>query len=95
MLSDGVFIGPYDLSLSLGLPPPSPRPHPEAEKAIQRILQVARTAGKKWYVDSKSFDSLFAASQDAETRIYCNKGFFSWVGVSDSNGMLGEMECVL
>ena len=50
---DGVFIGPYDLSLSLGLPPPSPRPHPEAEKAIQKILQVAHTAGKKWYVSSK------------------------------------------
>ncbi|KAF7794026.1 hypothetical protein EIP86_005154 [Pleurotus ostreatoroseus] len=44
---DGVFIGPYDLSLSLGLPPPDPLPHPEAEKAIQRILKAAHDAGKK------------------------------------------------
>ena len=45
---DGVFIGPYDLSLSLGLPPPNPLPHPEAETAFQRILKAAHDAGKKW-----------------------------------------------
>ncbi|EKM56850.1 uncharacterized protein PHACADRAFT_93005 [Phanerochaete carnosa HHB-10118-sp] len=46
---DGVFIGPYDLSLSLGYPPPNPDPHPKVEEAIQRILQAAHNAGKKWY----------------------------------------------
>ncbi|TBU27372.1 Phosphoenolpyruvate/pyruvate domain-containing protein [Dichomitus squalens] len=44
---DGVFIGPYDLSLSHGLPPPSPDPHPEAEKMIQHILAAAHAKGKK------------------------------------------------
>ncbi|GJE86721.1 phosphoenolpyruvate/pyruvate domain-containing protein [Phanerochaete sordida] len=44
---DGVFIGPYDLSLSLGLPAPNPDPHPEVEKAIQKILEVAHKANKK------------------------------------------------
>lgn len=45
---DGVFIGPYDLSLSLGFPPPNPDPHPKVEEAIQTILQTAHKAGKKW-----------------------------------------------
>lgn len=47
-LLDGVFIGPYDLSLSLGYPPPNPDPHPKVEEAIQRILKAAHNAGKKW-----------------------------------------------
>ncbi|OBZ77908.1 2-keto-3-deoxy-L-rhamnonate aldolase [Grifola frondosa] len=49
---DGVFIGPYDLSLSLGYPAPSPDPHPEAERTIQDILKRAHAKGKKWYVTS-------------------------------------------
>ncbi|KAI8986830.1 Phosphoenolpyruvate/pyruvate domain-containing protein [Trametes punicea] len=44
---DGVFIGPYDLSLSLGFPPPSPDPHPEVEKVIQRILAASHAKSKK------------------------------------------------
>ncbi|KIP09779.1 hypothetical protein PHLGIDRAFT_86196 [Phlebiopsis gigantea 11061_1 CR5-6] len=44
---DGVFIGPYDLSLSLGYPPPNPDPHPKVEEAIQRILKAAHNGGKK------------------------------------------------
>lgn len=47
---DGVFIGPYDLSLSLGLPPPNPDPHPKLEEAIQIILRAAHRAGKMWFV---------------------------------------------
>ncbi|KAM5534757.1 hypothetical protein V8D89_011621 [Ganoderma adspersum] len=44
---DGVFIGPYDLSLSHGFPAPSPDPHPEVEKMIQNILTAAHAKGKK------------------------------------------------
>ncbi|KAI0341539.1 Phosphoenolpyruvate/pyruvate domain-containing protein [Trametopsis cervina] len=44
---DGLFIGPYDLSLSLGFPPPNPDPHPEVEKIIQNILRTAHATGKK------------------------------------------------
>ena len=47
-MADGVFIGPYDLSLALGFPPPSPDPHPEVEKVIQQILASAHAKGKKW-----------------------------------------------
>ncbi|KAH9896740.1 Phosphoenolpyruvate/pyruvate domain-containing protein [Cubamyces lactineus] len=47
---DGVFIGPYDLSLSLGFPAPSPDPHPEVETVIQRILAASHAKGKKWCV---------------------------------------------
>ncbi len=50
MDTDGVFIGPYDLSLSLGFPAPSPDPHPEVEKVIQSILASAHAKGKKWQV---------------------------------------------
>lgn len=49
---DGVFIGPYDLSLSHGFPTPSPDPHPEVEKMIQNILALAHAEGKKWSVHS-------------------------------------------
>ncbi|OCH87058.1 Phosphoenolpyruvate/pyruvate domain-containing protein [Obba rivulosa] len=44
---DGVFIGPFDLSLSLGFPVPSPEPHPEVEKVIQDIKNAAHAKGKK------------------------------------------------
>ncbi|CAL1709313.1 unnamed protein product [Somion occarium] len=44
---DGVFIGPYDLSLSLGHPPPSPDPVPAIEETIQDILKSSHAAGKK------------------------------------------------
>ncbi|KAF7345777.1 2-keto-3-deoxy-L-rhamnonate aldolase [Mycena venus] len=44
---DGIFIGPFDLSISLGYPLPSPDPHPEVEKVIQNIRQMAQKAGKK------------------------------------------------
>ncbi|KAI0826970.1 Phosphoenolpyruvate/pyruvate domain-containing protein [Trametes gibbosa] len=44
---DGVFIGPYDLSLSLGFPAPSPDAHPEVETVMQRILASAHAKGKK------------------------------------------------
>lgn len=50
--ADGVFIGPYDLSLSLGFPAPSPDPHPEVEKVIQSILASAHAKGKKWWAFS-------------------------------------------
>ncbi|KAI0746635.1 Phosphoenolpyruvate/pyruvate domain-containing protein [Daedaleopsis nitida] len=44
---DGVFIGPYDLSLAHGFPPPSPDPHPEVEKLIQQILATSHAKNKK------------------------------------------------
>ncbi|CCL98551.1 uncharacterized protein FIBRA_00551 [Fibroporia radiculosa] len=44
---DGVFIGPYDLSLAHGYPPPSPDPHPEVEKMIHEILRKAHAHSKK------------------------------------------------
>ena len=53
-IADGVFIGPYDLSLALGFPPPSPDPHPEVEKVIQQILVAAHAKGKKWYAQTFS-----------------------------------------
>ncbi|KAK7061391.1 2-keto-3-deoxy-L-rhamnonate aldolase [Favolaschia claudopus] len=44
---DGLFIGPFDLSISMGYPLPSPDPHPEVEKVIQQIRQATQEAGKK------------------------------------------------
>ncbi|KAI0915599.1 hypothetical protein AcV5_003779 [Taiwanofungus camphoratus] len=44
---DGVFIGPFDLSLSHGYPAPSPDPHPNVEVLIQDILRKAHAKGKK------------------------------------------------
>ncbi|KAG5650592.1 hypothetical protein H0H81_011710 [Sphagnurus paluster] len=52
---DVLFIGPYDLSISLGYPTPNPDPHPAVEQAIQKVLQAAYGAGKKWYVEAAIF----------------------------------------
>ena len=40
---DGVFIGPYDLSMSLGLP--GQLNHPEVEAAKQRVLEATKAYG--------------------------------------------------
>jgi 2-dehydro-3-deoxyglucarate aldolase len=40
---DGVFIGPYDLSMSMGLP--GQIDHPDVEEAKDRVLQAALSAG--------------------------------------------------
>ena len=66
--ADGVFIGPYDLSLALGFPPPSPDPHPEVEKVIQKILAAAHARGKKWcapFLPPPIFPSLSRTSRKA------------------------------
>jgi len=44
---DGVFIGPYDLSISHGYAPPSPDPVPDVEVIIQEILRKSHAKGKK------------------------------------------------
>ncbi|KAH8929959.1 Phosphoenolpyruvate/pyruvate domain-containing protein [Atractiella rhizophila] len=43
---DGLFIGPYDLSISHGIPIPNPRPHADAEKMIQHILATCKQNNK-------------------------------------------------
>ncbi|KAL4253680.1 Pyruvate kinase-like domain superfamily protein [Abortiporus biennis] len=44
---DGVFIGPYDLSLAHNETTPNPDPVPVMEELIQKILQSAHNSGKK------------------------------------------------
>jgi len=41
---DGVYIGPYDLSMSMGLP--GQLDHPEVQKAMERVRKAALQAGK-------------------------------------------------
>ena len=41
---DGVYIGPYDLSMSMGLP--GKLDHPEVQKAMERVRKAALQAGK-------------------------------------------------
>ena len=41
---DGIFIGPFDLSISMGMP--GQFDHPEFQKAIDRILGACKDAGK-------------------------------------------------
>lgn len=41
---DGIFIGPFDLSISMGIPGAFERP--EFQKALERILAVCHAAGK-------------------------------------------------
>lgn len=40
---DGIFIGPYDLSLSMGFPSPS---SPQTLEALRHLMSLAREAGK-------------------------------------------------
>jgi len=41
---DGIFIGPFDLSISMGIL--DKFDHPEFKAALERILAACRTAGK-------------------------------------------------
>ncbi|KAK7683064.1 hypothetical protein QCA50_013736 [Cerrena zonata] len=77
---DGVFIGPYDLSLSLGHPPPSPDPVPAVEEVIQKILKAAHAAGKKcaFYCTS---------GEQAEKRA---KEGFDMINVTSDSGAMAE-----
>ncbi|KAH9919440.1 Phosphoenolpyruvate/pyruvate domain-containing protein [Epithele typhae] len=97
---DGVFIGPYDLSLALGLPPPSPDPHPEAETVIQTILAKAHAAGKKWSVPLRlSFRSLPRPNPVTNCRDLLHRGTqaakrakegFDMVNVTSDSGAMSD-----
>lgn len=63
---DGIFIGPFDLSISMGIP--GDFNHPEFKKALRRILQACRENGK--------FCMIFASGDsDAVSRL--KEGFDS------------------
>jgi 4-hydroxy-2-oxoheptanedioate aldolase len=62
LMTDVLFIGPFDLSNSLGHPLAHGVEHPVVSEAIQRILDVAHKAGKK--------AGIFTTSQeDARRRV--------------------------
>ncbi|KAI0674188.1 Phosphoenolpyruvate/pyruvate domain-containing protein [Trametes maxima] len=77
---DGVFIGPYDLSLSLGFPAPAPDPHPEVEKVIQRILAAAHAKGKKCAIYCTSGKQSAKRAQEG----------FDMINVTSDAGALSE-----
>lgn len=69
---DVLFIGPFDLSLSLSRPTPNPDPHPDVEAAIQKIKEVGKKSGKKWYVLCRT--KLASYSSDVLSGIFCTSG---------------------
>ncbi|KAI0330702.1 Phosphoenolpyruvate/pyruvate domain-containing protein [Cubamyces sp. BRFM 1775] len=77
---DGVFIGPYDLSLSLGFPAPAPDPHPEVETVIQRILAASHAKGKKCAIYCTS------GAQSARRA----KEGFDMINVTSDSGAMAE-----
>lgn len=63
---DGIFVGPFDLSISMGIP--GQFDHPEFTAALQRILAACRDAGK--------FSIIFTGDA-ARIRDYYETGFDS------------------
>lgn len=59
---DGLFIGPYDLSVSLGIASKGDFNHPELQQAIMHILEVSRKNGLRTgiYTSEKNFAHLAA-----------------------------------
>jgi 4-hydroxy-2-oxoheptanedioate aldolase len=72
IVTDVLFIGPYDLSICLGYPPPSPDPRPEVESVISDILQVTHNANKKWYVTITNLYQVILTG--FHSAIYCTSG---------------------
>lgn len=60
---DGIFIGPFDLSISMGIP--AKFDHPDFKKAIERIMKACKDAGKL---------CMIYANNTGETKEYMNKG---------------------
>ena len=61
---DGIFIGPFDLSICMGIP--ARFDHPDFKAAMDRILLACKRAGKL---------CLIFSSDPAEARRYLNMGF--------------------
>ncbi len=73
---DGIFIGPFDLSISMGIP--GQFDHPEFKKAVARIMQACKNAGKlcmifvsnvadaKYYIE----ESIDAVAYNLDTNVY-------------------------
>ena len=73
---DGIFIGPFDLSISMGIP--GQFDHPEFKKAVSRIMQACKNAGKlcmifvsnvadaKYYIE----ESIDAVAYNLDTNVY-------------------------
>ncbi len=63
---DGVFVGPFDLSIGMGIPLQTN--HPRMEEAITRILTACKTAGKESYIFANSVE---------DARFWAEHGFDS------------------
>ena len=61
---DGIFIGPFDLSICMGIP--GQFEAPEFKEAVDRILRACKQAGKL---------CMTFTSTPAEARMYIDKGF--------------------
>ena len=63
---DGVFVGPFDLSIGMGIPLQTN--HPSMEEAIERILAACKSAGKESYIFVNSIE---------DARLWAEHGFDS------------------
>lgn len=61
---DGIFVGPYDLSISMGIP--AQFNHPDFKKALDRIVKACKRAGKPVFI--------FAGTREA-AKAHLAKGF--------------------
>lgn len=81
---DGIFIGPYDLSVSLGRP--TEFDTPEFTGAIRRVLDSCRKAGKFLFILSTSVE---------QSKRYLDNGFSGIVFNSDIDMVIGAYRRVL
>ena len=81
---DGIFIGPYDLTIALGKP--AQFSDPEVKAAFDRILKACRAAGK--------FAFIFTGSKEA-ARSYLEQGFDAVTYNSDVITMIEAYQKIL
>ena len=61
---DGIFVGPFDLSISLDMP--GDFDNPDFKAAVARILEACKKAGK--------FSLIFSTSTE-QAKVYLDQGF--------------------
>ena len=74
---DGIFIGPFDLSIAMGIP--AQFDHPDFTAAIERILRACKKASKLTFIFTRNL---------ADAKKYMEKGFDGIAHTIDSTVLI-------
>ncbi|MBQ9067961.1 MAG: hypothetical protein IJ131_02715 [Eggerthellaceae bacterium] len=81
---DGIFVGPFDLSIGMGIP--LQLDHPDMLAAIDRILAACKHQGKESYIFANSVE---------DARTWMSRGFDSVTFSLDASVLSGAYRCAV